>query len=145
MKRSKTSRYDRAYIKVAEIFAGLSHDTRIKVGCCIVKDGQILSQGWNGMPSGMNNDTRDLNGYTNKEVIHAETNALTKLAKNGGNANGATIYCTHSPCYNCSLLLLQSGITRVCYAKVYDTKAIAFLQERGLQIECIDGATRVSP
>ena len=119
-------------MQVAEIFAGLSHDTKCKVGCCIVKDGQILSQGWNGMPAGMDNEMRFGAGYTRPEVIHSEANALMKLAKNGGRSDEATLYTTHSPCYTCSGLIIQSGIIRVVYRDVYDEDALQFLQERGI-------------
>ena len=133
----KQLRYDKAYMDVAEIFAGLSHDEKHQVGCCIVSNGQILSQGWNGMVSGMDNQTRDDKGNTKPEVVHSEANALMKLAKNGGRADEATLYCTHSPCYTCSGLVIQSGIKRVVYRDVYDIKAIKFLQDRGIMIEQI--------
>ena len=83
------------------------------------------------------NTTRDPAGITLPHVIHSEANALMKLAKNGGGADGATIYCTHSPCYHCSLLLLQAGIARVVYTDVYTQEAIDFLKERGVIVECI--------
>ena len=108
----------------------MSKDNRYKVGSIIVKDGQILSQGWNGMPSGMKNDTRDSKGKTKPEVIHSEANALMKLAKHGGNCNDATIYCTYSPCWGCAKLILQAGIKRLVYNKVYDKEALAFITER---------------
>ena len=127
---------------VAEIFAGLSHDTKYKVGCCIVKDGQILSQGWNGMPSGMENETR-CRGITKPEVIHSEANALMKLARNGGQSNEATLYTTHSPCYTCSGLIIQSGIRRVVYRDVYDKASLEFLRERGIACECIKRTKRI--
>lgn len=130
----KSLRYDRYYMDIALRTSLLSHDTRIKVGAVLVKDGQLVSQGWNGMPAGMDNATRDSAGVTHKEVIHAEANALMKLAKNGGGSDGATLYCTHSPCYNCTGLLLQSGIKRVVYGEVYDKKALTFLKERGITI-----------
>lgn len=107
----------------------MSKDNKYKVGSIIVKDGQILSQGWNGMPSGMDNETR-INGKTRPEVIHSEANALMKLAKHGGNCNGATIYCSYSPCWGCAKLILQAGITRLVYNKVYDKEALAFIKER---------------
>ena len=130
-------------MEVAKIFAGLSHDSTYQVGAVIVKDGQILSQGWNGMPSGMDNNTRDINGQTRPEVIHAESNALMKLAKNGGAANGATLYCTHNPCYSCASLVVQSGISRIVYSDVYDKKSLGFLRERGISIECINISSRI--
>jgi len=123
------SRYDQYYIDLAYVTSQMSHDTKTKVGCVIVKDGQILSQGWNGMPSGMDNDMRCGNGSTRREVIHSEANAIAKLAKNGGSSNGATLYSTHSPCWTCSLLIIQSGITRVVFGTVYDPTSWQFLKE----------------
>ena len=134
---SKRLAYDKAYMEVAEIFGGLSHDTNYKVGAVIVKNGQILSQGWNGMPSGMDNHTRMADGTTRPEVIHAEANALMKLASNGGSAANATVYTTHSPCYSCAGLLIQAGIRRVCYASIYDEQSLQFLKDRGIKVECI--------
>ena len=114
---------------IAHRVGEMSYDEAYKVGSIIVKDGQILSQGWNGMPSGMGNDTR-IDGFTRPEVIHSEANALMKLAKHGGNCNGATIYCTYSPCWGCAKLILQSGIIRIVYDKIYDEKSLKFIQER---------------
>ena len=136
-------RYDRSYMSVAKIFAGLSHDDKYKVGAVIVKDGQILSQGWNGMPSGMDNTTRFGPGYTRPEVIHAEANALMKLAKNGGSADEASLFTTHSPCYTCAGLVVQAGIRRIVYDKVYDEDALIFLKERGLDVQRIDRSSRL--
>lgn len=136
--------YDKYYLGVAELTRQLSHDTKIKVGSIIVRDGQILSQGFNGTPSGMDNNTRDAMGLTKPEVIHSEENALMKLAKNGGGSEGATIYCTHSPCYGCARLILQAGIKRVVYTEQYDMKSIAFMKERGLELVCIRPSDRVS-
>ena len=137
--------YDRAYLHIASVVSSLSYDKKIRVGSAIVRDGQILSQGWNGQPTGHPNDTRDKLGVTLPTVIHSEANALMKLAKNGGGSNGATIYCTHSPCMDCALLILQSGITRIVYSEVYCEDALSFLEERGLQIECITRSDRLHP
>ena len=127
---------------IATSIGSLSCDNKIRVGSILVKNGQILSQGWNGMPSGMPNQTRK-DGITNPEVIHSEANALMKLAKNGGGSNGSTIYCTHSPCYNCSLLLLQAGVVRIVYKEIYCKKAITFLEERGIQLDRIRPSDRL--
>ena len=129
--------YDRTYINVAESFAALSYDDRYKVGAVVVRDGHLLAQGWNGMVAGMHNDTRDSEGNTRPEVVHAEANAIAKLAKNGGGSKGATVYTTHSPCYTCSLLLFQAGIERVVYRDIYEPKAIQFLKERGIKVDRI--------
>ena len=130
---------------VAKVFAGHSHDDIYKVGAVVVKDGNVLAQGWNGMVAGMPNSTRDSEGYTRPEVIHAEANAIAKLARQGGGGNGSTIYCTHSPCYTCAGLLLQVGIKRVVYEKIYDEDAITFLKERGVELACIESSNRLSP
>ena len=127
-------------MEVAKNFAKLSHDTQYKVGAVVVRDGHLLAQGWNGMAAGMCNHTRDSDGNTRPEVVHAEANAIAKLAKNGGGSQGSTIYTTHSPCYVCSLLLLQAGVERVVYNEVYDKKAIQFLTERGIKVESIRGS-----
>ena len=125
----KTSRYDQYYIDLAHVTSSMSYDTKTKVGCLIVKDGQILSQGWNGMPSGMDNDMRCGNGHTRREVIHSEANALMKLARNGGSSEDSTLYSTHSPCWECAKLILQSGIARIVFSEVYDPTSWQFLQE----------------
>ena len=129
---SKTLRYDTYYIDLAYRTSLLSYDSRIKVGSVIVKDGQLVSQGWNGVPAGMDNNTRDEDGVTKPEVIHSEANALMKLAKNGGGSNGATLYCTHSPCFECAKLILQAGVKRVVYSEVYCENSLRFMKERGL-------------
>ena len=131
----KQAKYDKAYMKVAHIFGELSFDTKHRVGSIIVRDGQVLSQGWNGMPAGMDNMTRNSFQETKLEVIHSEANALMKLAKTGGGSHGATIYTTHSPCMECSKLILQAGIIRVVYNEIYDSYALQFLKERGLAVE----------
>ena len=137
-------KHDQLYVDMAALVSHQSHDEEIKVGSVIVRDGQVLSQGWNGMPSDMCNQTRSAVGATKKEVIHSEANALMKLAKNGGGSNGATIYCTHSPCWECAKLLLQAGITRIVYSSCYDEESVLFLKERGLELECIKPSNRIS-
>ena len=141
---SKTLRYDNNYISIAHTIAELSADEKIRVGCIIVRGGQILSQGWNGTASGMPNHTRDASGNTLPGVIHSEANALMKLAKNGGGSDGATIYCTHSPCYDCAKLILQAGIKRVVYSELYSYDALLFMKERGLELVCITPSNRLS-
>ena len=138
------SKHDQLYIDMAHLVSGQSHDDKHKVGCVIVRDGQVLSQGWNGTPSGMDNTTRCHTGVTKKEVIHSEANALMKLAKNGGGSDGATLYCTHSPCWECAKLVLQAGIVRVRYSHCYDETSMLFLKERGLDIGSIQPSNRVS-
>ncbi|EJW93345.1 cytidine/deoxycytidylate deaminase family protein, partial [gut metagenome] len=118
----KQRRYDIVYMKMAKAFAELSYAERAKVGCVIVSpDGQIISQGYNGMPSGMNNCCEHFDEHgnlvSNKEVLHAESNAITKCAKYGGRTDGSTIYITLSPCIECAKLIIQSGIKRVVYCE----------------------------
>tara|TARA_B000000475_G_scaffold244846_1_gene217600 strand:+ start:291 stop:764 length:474 start_codon:yes stop_codon:yes gene_type:complete len=132
---SKQERYDKIYLTVAHVFSQLSFDDDIKVGSIIVRNGQVLSQGFNGMPTGMCNHTRHSDGMTRPEVIHSEANALMKLAKTGGSSEGATIYTTHSPCIECAKLILQAGIIRVVYDETYDSYALQFLKERGLDVK----------
>lgn len=138
------SKHDQLYIDLAYLVSNQSHDEKHKVGCVIVRDGQVLSQGWNGTPSGMDNTTRHHTGVTKNEVIHSEANALMKLAKNGGGSNEAALYCTHSPCWECAKLILQAGINKVRYSHDYDTTSILFLKERGLDIGSIQPSNRVS-
>ena len=137
------SKHDQLYLDMAHLVSHQSHDEQTKVGCVIVRDGQVLSQGWNGMPSGMDNTTRCHTGCTKKEVIHSEANALMKLARNGGGSSAATIYCTHSPCWECAKLILQAGISRVVYTHCYDETSVLFLKERGLELECIKPSDRI--
>ena len=137
-------KHDQLYIDMAHLVGLQSHDEKHKVGCIIVRDGQILSQGWNGTPSGMENATRHHTGVTKKEVIHSEANALMKLARNGGGSSCSTLYCTHSPCWNCAKLILQAGVERVVYSHDYDVTSILFLKERGLDLVSLQPSDRVS-
>ena len=114
----------------------MSHDDKYKVGCVIVKDDNIISMGWNGTPSGCDNTTR-VDGITLPEVIHSEANAITKLAKGGGSADGAVLYCTHSPCWECAKLVLQSGITRVVHRRIYDVQSAVWLEKMGVKVDSI--------
>lgn len=125
---------DKVFMEIAMTVSTMSYDEQLKVGSIIVKDGNILSMGYNGNPKGMDNQTRNPMGKTLKTVVHSEGNSLMKLAKNGGSANGATIYSTHSCCYNCALLVAQSGINRVVFENVYDQSAIDFLVEYGIEV-----------
>lgn len=141
MTLSKQTRYDKAYLKMASEWAQLSHCTRKKVGSLIVKNGMIISDGYNGTPSGFPNDCEDVNGITQWYVLHAEANALLKISKSTNSSQDATLYITLSPCKECSKLILQAGITRVVYRDGYkDTSGIDFLRSAGidvLQIEAI--------
>jgi len=132
---SKQTRYDKAYLKMASEWAQLSHCTRKKVGSLIVKNGMIISDGYNGTPSGFANDCEDVNGITQWYVLHAEANALLKISKSTNSSQDATLYITLSPCKECSKLILQAGITRVVYRDGYkDTSGIDFLRSAGIDV-----------
>lgn len=135
---AKQERYDRAYMEMALEWAKLSHCTRKKVGALLVKDGMIISDGYNGTPSGFPNDCEDAQGFTHWYVLHAEANAIMKVARSTNNARGATLYLTHSPCKDCSKLVLQSGIKRVVYLEPYkDTAGLDLLEKGGVLIHKI--------
>lgn len=139
MKPEKQRRYDVAYLKMAEQWANLSHCSRKKVGAIIVKDQMIISDGYNGTPAGFDNCCENENGETHWYVLHAEANAILKVAKSTNNCKGATLYLTLSPCKDCSKLILQAGIKRVVYAKGYkDDSGIDFLKEANIEIEHLD-------
>mgnify|MGYP001224712157 CR=1 FL=1 len=112
---NKKTRYDYLYLDIAQCITKMSFDRHTKVGAIIVKDNNILAFGFNGMPAGMDNECKDSKGKTKPEVIHAEANAICKVARTTGSCEGATIYCTHAPCIECCKLILQSGIKRVVY------------------------------
>ncbi len=139
---SKQLRYDRAYLRLAKSWGLLSYCTRKKVGAIIVKEGVIISDGFNGTPKGFDNYCEDTNGETHWYVLHAEANAILKVAKSTNNCNGSTLYLTHSPCKECSKIVLQAGIIRLVYIEKYkDSSGLIFLQNAGvdiLQIEDID-------
>ena len=139
-------KWDKAHMEAAEVYGNLSQAKRLKVGCVIVRDNRIISIGYNGTPSGWDNnceDTFDDMGVpvirTRPEVLHAETNAITKLAKSSESAEGATLYCTYNPCFDCAKLIYQSGITRVVYKNNYrDDAGIKFLEKAGCWVEKYD-------
>ncbi len=136
---NKQLRYDLAYLKMAKSWSNLSHCVRKKVGAIIVKDGMIISDGYNGSPSGFDNCCEDIDGNTHWYVLHAEANAILKVAKSTNNSKGATLYLTLSPCKDCSKLILQSGITRVVYEMDYkDISGIHFLREAGIEVVKLD-------
>ena len=132
---TKQEKYDRAYLKMALEWAQLSHCERKKVGALIVKNNMIISDGYNGTPSGFDNCCEDENGETKWYVLHAEANAILKTAKSEQNCNGGTLYLTLSPCKECSKLIHQSGITRLVYLNKYsDISGINFLKEAGVKV-----------
>ena len=128
---------DRAYLRMCVEWARLSSARRRKVGCLIVKSGQIISDGYNGTPKGFDNNCEDeINGelVTKDIVLHAESNAITKLAKSSNSADNATLYVTCSPCFECSKLIIQSGIKRVVHSHFYrNTKGLELLEQANIQ------------
>ena len=136
---SKQERYDLTYLRMAKEWANLSHCTRKQVGALIVKNGMIISDGYNGTPTGFDNSCEIEDGTTNWSVIHGEANAILKCARHGHSCDGATLYQTHSPCKDCSKLILQSGIKRLVYVIEYkDTSGLDFLKEAGIEIKKYD-------
>ncbi|MAD97526.1 MAG: CMP deaminase [Flavobacteriaceae bacterium] len=135
MTTEKQLKYDRAYLKMAYEWGKLSHCQRKQVGALIVKGRMIISDGFNGTPSGFDNCCEDENGVTKWEVLHAEANAILKVASSTQSCEGATLYITLSPCKDCSKLIHQSGIKRVVYANAYkDTSGLDFLKKAGVEL-----------
>lgn len=123
-----------AYMDVAERFAQLSSATRLQVGAIVVKDDRIISIGYNGMPSGWDN-VCEHEGKTKPEVLHAESNAIAKLARSPESGEGASIFITHSPCIDCAKLIYQSGIATVYYKNAYrSTQGIEFLNRSDIEV-----------
>jgi dCMP deaminase len=131
----KQLRYDLAYLRMAKEWAKLSHCNRKQVAALLVKYGVIISDGYTGTPSGFPNACENDDGETHWYVLHAEANAILKVAKSTNNAHGSTLYITLSPCKDCCKLILQSGITRMVYLNAYkDTTAIDFLRNSGVEV-----------
>lgn len=131
---TKQEKYDLAYLNMATEWAKLSHCNRKQVGAIIVKNGMIISDGYNGTPTGFEN-TCEIDNITKWYVIHGEANAILKCAKHGQSCDGSTLYLTHSPCKDCSKLILQSGIKRLVYREDYkDTDGLEFLATAGVEI-----------
>lgn len=137
--KAKQLRYDKAYLRMAQTWAGLSHCNRKKVGALIVKDRMIISDGFNGTPSGFDNDCEGKEGETLWYVLHAEANAILKVARSTHNCFGATLYLTLSPCKECSKLVVQSGISKVVYMMEYkDNSGLKFLESAGVEVVQIE-------
>ncbi len=135
MTTNKQLKFDKAYLKMALEWGKLSHCKRKRVGALIVKDRMIISDGFNGTPTGFDNCCEDENGATKWEVLHAEANAILKVASSTQSAKNATLYVTLSPCTQCSKLIHQAGIKRVVYANAYkDDAGIKFLKKAGIEI-----------
>ncbi len=135
MPEKKQLRYDTAYIRMASEWGKLSHCIRKQVGAIIVKDRMIISDGYNGSPTGFDNYCEDEEGYTKWHVLHAEANAILKVAASTQSCKGATLYITLSPCKECSKLVHQSGIKRVVYKDKYkDDSGVKFLEKAGVEV-----------
>lgn len=130
----KQTKLDKQYLRIAKIWAENSYCKRRKVGAIIVKDKMIISDGYNGTPSGFENKCEDDNNVTLPYVLHAEANAITKVAKSNNSSEGATLYVTSSPCIECSKLIIQSGIKRVVFCDLHKTEGIDLLKKAGIEI-----------
>lgn len=127
---------DLRYLRMAAIWAENSYCQRRKVGALVMKEKMIISDGYNGTPSGFENVCEDAHGVTHPYVLHAEANAITKLARSGNNSDQATLYVTASPCIECAKLIIQAGIRRVVYAEQYRlTDGIDLLRRAGVEVE----------
>ena len=136
MNKSKQEKYDKAYLRMAKEWGKLSYCKRKQVGAIIVKDRMIISDGYNGTPTGFENYCEDEEGYTKWYVLHAEANAILKVASSTQSCQGATLYITLSPCRECSKLIHQSGIKRVVYQIRYkDDSGLSFLKRAGVELE----------
>ncbi|MBP5589559.1 MAG: dCMP deaminase family protein [Bacteroidales bacterium] len=136
---NKQKSLDKRYLEMAQIWAGNSYCKRRQVGALIVKDKMIISDGYNGTPSGFENICEDENNVTKPYVLHAEANAITKVAKSNNSSEGATLYVTTSPCMECAKLIIQSGINRVVYSQKYHTSdGIDLLKRAGIELVYID-------
>ncbi len=139
MTEAKQRKYDVAYLKMAKEWAKLSYCKRKQVGALIVKDKMIISDGYNGTPSGFENICEDEDNYTKWYVLHAEANAILKVASSTQSCQGATLYITMSPCKECSKLIHQSGIKRLVFADAYkDDSGLKFLEKAGVELVHIE-------
>ena len=139
MDESKKAAIDRRYARMAQIWAENSYCVRRKVGALVVKDNMIISDGYNGTPTGFENICEDENNVSKPYVLHAEANAITKLARSSNSSDGATLYVTASPCIECAKLIIQSGIKRVIYTEQYRlTDGVDLLKRAGIEVEYLD-------
>lgn len=142
------NKLDKTYLKMASVWADMSHAERKKVGCIIVKEGQIISDGYNGTPAGFDNKCEQFHPVetfcdygsnatiTKKEVLHAESNALMKLARSNNSSSGSTMYLTCSPCFDCAKLIIQAGIKRVVYTEKYRNEdGLTLLKKANIKAE----------
>lgn len=136
---SKQTALDKRYIRMANIWAENSYCQRRQVGALIVKDKMIISDGYNGTPSGFENICEDETNHTKPYVLHAEANAITKIARSGNSSEGATMYVTTSPCIECAKLIIQSGIRRVVYSEKYRLEdGIELLKRAGIEVTYLE-------
>jgi dCMP deaminase len=136
---SKQLQLDKRYLRMAMIWAENSYCRRRQVGALIVKDKMIISDGYNGTPSGFENNCEDESGLTKQYVLHAEANAITKLACSNNNSKDATLYITTSPCIECAKLIIQSGIKRIVFCEKYRlTEGLDLLERAGIEMFFID-------
>jgi len=139
MSAKKQLKYDKAYLRMAQEWGKLSYCKRKQVGAIIVKDKMIISDGYNGTPSGFENYCEDDEGYTKWYVLHAEANAILKVAASTQSCKNATLYITLSPCKECSKLIHQAGIVRVVYNQDYkDNSGLKFLEKAGIELKLIE-------
>ena len=139
MKKDKQAQFDRSYLKMAAVWAQNSYCQRRQVGALIVKDRMIISDGYNGTPSGFENICEDEEGNTKPYVLHAEANAITKVAKSNNSSEGATLYITSSPCVECAKLIIQAGIKRVVFNNEYRiTDGIDLLRRADIEVVYIN-------
>lgn len=133
---TKQEQFDRSYLEMARVWAKNSYCTRRKVGALLVKDRMIISDGFNGTPAGFENICEDpVTGKTKPYVLHAEANAITKVARSGNNSEGATLYVTDAPCVECAKLIIQAGIRRVVYLIEYSVRdGIELLRRAGIEV-----------
>ncbi len=135
----KQHKLDLRYMRMARIWAENSYCVRRQVGALIVKDKMIISDGYNGTPVGFENICENEDGFTKPYVLHAEANAITKIARSNNNSNGATLYVTTSPCIECAKLIIQAGIVRVVYGEEYHlTDGIDLLRRAGIEVIYLD-------
>jgi len=131
----KQTQFDIRYIQMARVWATNSYCKRRQVGALIVKDRMIISDGYNGTPSGFENECEDDDNHSKPYVLHAEANAITKVAKSNNSSEGATLYITASPCMDCAKLIIQAGIIRVVYADEYRIiDGIELLEKAGIEV-----------
>lgn len=136
---TKQQMLDRRYLKMADIWSQNSYCKRRKVGALLVKDKMIISDGYNGTPSGFENVCEDDDNQTKSYVLHAEANAITKVAKSGNSSDGATLYVTSSPCLECSKLIIQAGIKRVVFTENYRLEdGINLLARANIEVKQVD-------